>query len=190
MGIRLPIPPSHRISCRFPDKQTGPESKIGSSSSLDSDRDAISGIQNPKSRLSSVGDARLLGRQELLELLLELGDPHVAVHDFSLTVDQKHRRQRDDAVVDRQAAIHAAGFVDLRPGELVLLEECVHVGTVVVDIDTDDLKPATVILIVDRDQVRRVGLDLRGPTRPEDDEHRLAEQLRASRPPRFEGPFP
>ena len=109
------------------------------------------GDQRGVSSIAMIGvDARLLGRQQLLELALDLGGgPQVAAHHFSLSVDQEHGRQRDDAVVDRQAAVHAAGLEDLRPGELIFLEEGVELGTLVVDVDADDLQPATVIFVVD-----------------------------------------
>ena len=68
------------------------------------------------------------------------GGAEVAVDHLALRVDQEHRRQRDDAVLDGQPTLHAARLEDLRPGQRVLLEEGVKLGPLVVEVHADDLE--------------------------------------------------
>src|SRR4051794_22634777 len=102
-----------------------------------------------RSSLRAQGDPRLPAGDDLLELAVELGGrAEAAVDDLPLAIDQDHRRERDDAVLGGEPAVHPARLEDLRPGTRVLLEEALEIGFLGVEADADDLEAVGPILLV------------------------------------------
>ena len=115
----------------------------------------------------------------LVEQLVEFGGgADVAVADLALGVDQEHRRQGDDPVLVGDLAVHPLGLQDLRPGEAVVLEVRLDGGLVGVEADAEDFQPLVLVLRLDLRQFGKLATARVGGARPEEDQERLALELR------------
>ena len=72
--------------------------------------------------------------------------------DVAFLVDEKHRGDGRDAIVDRERVIEAVGLgvvvVEGFPGELAIGEEFLDLFLVGVEADRDDLEALVVILLI------------------------------------------
>src|SRR5262249_46981626 len=127
-------------------------------------------------RLCLCGSSLRRSLVELLDLLLEVADPHRTAGDLAVAVDEEQARRRQDAVLGGELALLTAGLVQVDAGRVALAHQ-ERPGLLRLDVEVDAQQLDTLVGLQDLPQLGEVAGALAAPGRPVVDDYDLALHL-------------